>query len=124
LGGPNSGAWTPSLAVDAAALVDGQNRAPHLVWDVVVRGTQCWAGVFYCPTSVMTAADTHFRDTFPFSSDCRAYTDLPPVTDPPVRCNLFFLGTTTPVSVVDRTATSFTFKSARARRRRGPLHPL
>ncbi|MFF3313875.1 hypothetical protein [Streptomyces sp. NPDC002952] len=46
---------------------------------------------FYNPTSVMTAADTYFKDTFPFSSDCGAYTDLPPVTDPPVRCNLFFL---------------------------------
>ncbi|MFD3330469.1 hypothetical protein [Streptomyces sp. NPDC058701] len=63
------------------------------------------------PASVMTAADTTFKSTFPFASDCGAWSDLPPVTDPPVRCDLFFLGTTNPVSVVDRTATSFTLKS-------------
>ncbi|MFF3313448.1 M4 family metallopeptidase [Streptomyces sp. NPDC002952] len=57
-GRPNSGARMPSLAVDAAALGGGQNRAPHLVWDVVVRGTQSGEG----DTHVLVNATTGKAD--------------------------------------------------------------
>ncbi|MEU1280287.1 hypothetical protein [Streptomyces sp. NPDC005805] len=66
---------------------------------------------FYTPQMIMNGADAHFKDTFPFPSNCAPFNDLPPVHSPTYSCDLYFLGTTNPVAIVNRTPTSFTFKS-------------
>jgi hypothetical protein len=57
------------------------------------------------PASVTTEVTNNFTRYFPFGSNC---TSLPAVGG---RCDLYSVGTTNPVLVYARTATSFTFLS-------------
>jgi hypothetical protein len=105
LAGPAAGAphAVPANTVPAAASARvAQDLGYNYAYSLGIPWPQ---SVLQTPASIMTEVANNFYAYFPFASSC---VSLPAVGG---RCDLYNAGTTNPVRVVERTATSFTFVS-------------
>ncbi len=96
------------FGVGAGAAVAAQPAAAadNLGYDYVYSTGMTWPQTqLQSAQSVMSEVGTNFWRYFPFGSDCLSLPGVGGV------CQLYFAGTSNPVRVVGRTATSFTFVS-------------
>lgn len=105
LAGPAAAAPNAALS-NAAPVAAPAQAAEDLGYNYAYSLGIPWPqSVLQTPASIMTEVAYNFAAYFPFASSCAS---LPAVGG---RCDLYNAGTTNPVRVVERTATSFTFVS-------------